>query len=45
MEIAALVSFGVLLVAWILAPTGSVRGSVREPRPAMPEAEVQPATA
>jgi hypothetical protein len=41
MEIAALVSFGGLLIAWILAPNGSVR-EAREP---MPEAEIQPVAA
>jgi hypothetical protein len=44
MEIAALVSFGGLLVAWILAPTGSVP-ETRETREPMPEAEIQPVTA
>jgi len=44
MEIAALASFGALLVAWIMAPTGSVR-ETRETRESMPEAEIQPVTA
>jgi hypothetical protein len=41
MEIAALVSFGILLVAWILAPDGPrATPAVETPMP-----EAQPATA
>lgn len=33
MIIAALVSFGILLVAWIAAPTGRVRREADAPKP------------